>query len=444
MLEISLFILLSPPSLAAQTTPLLVLGKYCKTGKPCPTIPYQLVLSSFDQYQTWNAIEVSTGFWGASKQLNNSVCNENGCLVVGYKQKNKTFVPYIAKSNASLTSWSESKISGLPDDAEGQISDIHCAGTYCIAGGLYDIPANSLLTLPILVESSDGGIHWSSVVPPVNDLKYFEYNFLSCGSDFCTAIGSYMKTVLGDTLPIFFTNGNESHTWNKVMTVNGTPFDFRNADYELKSLSCSGNYCVAIGNYLVDHGVSRHTLEITSSDRAQTWNFTPALSKALGDQMKNLSNVSCVNNTCIVAANYADNQPMKIAVSHDNGVSWNVSYSGEIKSDVPLTINCNQNNTCLLPFNNIRNLDMLLSEDGGDSWQYIPNLVNHPIDAIWVNSANCNDNNCIIIGMYTTFAPFILLSKDYGMTWSLDDKITNLPSHMMDIELHAISNIMEY
>lgn len=427
---------------ASSTIPILATGYLCTLGASCGDSSTPLAISSLDQGQSWSAANLSFGLFSGNVTLNNSACNSTGCTMIGASMGKIMITPIIMRSNATLTSWSTAKISGLPlKNIFSGLTEINCQGDHCLAQGEYVLAPHLFASKPLILDSRNGGQSWNFVALPNSDLLNYQSNAFSCSDNFCVLLGHYNLENKYNDLPVIYTNGNDQNTWSSTEIIKGTPFPYKTASYEISSMSCTGNSCIAIGKYEEDSNLSKHVLSLTSTDRGKSWYFNDALSKVLGDNVNILSNVSCENNTCVVAAYYDYDQPINVAVSHDQGATWSLGYKAEGSKSSHLLVNCNQN-TCLVSLDAWNNLAVLTSQDGGYHWNYNIHVLTDENNNIAIRSVGCQANNCFIVGSHTDEEPFILTSHDSGLSWVVNQTISNLPTNISEVSLDGISNAM--
>lgn len=428
---------------ASSSIPILTTGYHCTQGTSCNDAAVPLVIDSLDQGQSWRAANPSFGLFNGNVAINNSVCSKTGCTMVGFSMGKVLISSLIMKSNDTLTSWSSAKIYGMPfGNMFSGLTDINCQGNHCIAQGGYVVAPHLLSDKPLILESNNEGKTWNFVTLPNTNLLNYESSAFSCGDNFCVLMGRYNLENQYNDLPLIYTNGNKQHTWISTQTINGTPFPFKNASYEISSMSCTGNTCVAVGKYETNTNLNEYIFTITSSDRGQSWYFNDNLSKVFGDKTSKMSNVSCANNTCVVAAYYDYDQSTSVAVSHDLGATWSLGYKVDGSQNFDLMVDCNQNNVCLVSLSAWNNLAVITSQNGGYDWSYNPHVLTDVNNTISIFSLGCEANNCLIVGSNLDETPLILVSHDEGITWINNQNVSNLPSNISEATLNGISNVM--
>ena len=306
----------------------IAVGNYSNPGK----FYYPLIAFSKDSGSTWSyvgdrdSLPLPNGT--TSAYLSSSSCEGLNCVVVGGYNLAKDYNPLILHSNDGGATWARND--DYPsielNDYAGRFSSVSCSGLVCVAVGDSD-------AVPLIANSQDGGATWtlrfhknnpSTKLP--DDFEGGSFNSVSCSGLACVAVGTYGQRAGGSFgRPLAATSDDGGSTWIFSIDSSTPALPVDSAVTILKDASCSGLKCVAAGFYL--HNMGSSPLLAQSQDGGKSWVYAvkqdvptfPANFKSGG-----FDSVSCSGNTCIAAGNYedqTDGYPL-VAASKDGGVTW--------------------------------------------------------------------------------------------------------------------------
>lgn len=387
-----------------------------------------------------------------------------------YEATDLNIYPLLAQSvNGSVWTYPISSSGSLPNDffvgGDDQFSIAHCNGTLCLAGGFYTSTALGNPTYPLLARSQDGGVTWSyprSVIDNLpSNFKHTVFPGLlgaDCSGSLCVIAGAYSSTIPDSLFPLLAVSTDAGLTWNYPQTIfSNEPSDFIYGGFTTQdvakgfggSSSCSGNLCIAGGQYLIDIISSAFKpLLAESQDSGATWHYITTLpTHFVAGRSSYFASVQCNSSLCVAAGSFNSSGSRNIspllAVTIDGGNTW--TYPSTIISNLPANYNSVQvagsgffSVNCDAAFcaagggyvNNSGGFVPLLavSQNAGISWNYP--TVNFPADLdssssalAYFDSVSCNGNLCVAGGIYTQVnsentLPLLAVSSDGGITWN--------------------------
>jgi hypothetical protein len=355
-----------------------------------------------------------------------------------YENQSSKFVPLLASSMDMGETWAytiSDSTPALPSDFNNSsaLVSTSCRGSLCIAGGQY---SSSSAIYPLLAVSTDNAATWvyriSSSYPTLSDSSSSAlFNSVSCGSNTCIAAGQYLSnnTI---TYPLVATDVGNGLTWTYTMTSTNIPV--RPSDYStngiFNSTSCSGNLCIAVGNY-VSTNTKQYPLIATSTDGGVTWTYTLASNTLTYPtdyvNQGNFDIASCSGSICIAAGGYYNgsfNYPL-LATSNDGGATWTFTVTSTIPNGIPIDGNFNSascsGSTCIAVGNYASGALLANSTDGGLTWTYIDVVPPGPPNTGFFRGASCNGSTCVAAGGYANGSvgyPYVITSTNGGLTWA--------------------------
>lgn len=257
------------------------------------------------------------------------------------------------------------------------------------------------MTQPLILVSEDSGKQWKSTIS--SSMKQLGSTILSaaCHDNECIAIGNNEHTAF----PLIYTSSNTKKSWQANENIAGLPENLSHVD--LSDLSCVSNSCVVVGRY-GDHSPdgSYKPMILRSEDTGKTWTFIKDIPSLYpqGYFFQNLT-VNCSGTNCAIAATAA---------------------KGDLDSST------------YIPF-------ILTSHDSGNSWSFVDkiNNLNENHQNLLAN-ITCNGSNCVAAGMeidskISDAKPLFIYSNDNGKTWSHSSKIDGLPQANNDINITTLN-----
>lgn len=340
-----------------------------------------LIATSSDAGQTWGyTFDANTvrsvipqywdyGFVGKAS----ASCFDNNCIVVGNYFGTTpapfTTYPMLLSSNDKGLTWT-SPINGT--NISSYISNFNnggntftsyegasCFGLTCAAAGKYVTNSDSYI-YPLLVLSKDGGTTWdakiTSLTPALPDdyltfANYQVFNSVSCSGQACVAGGQYLsKSPCSLQFPLLAASTDGGNTWSYQITSN---IDSEISDYAdgggFNSVSCTGLLCVAVGQY-TSEDTYQYPLLATSEDGGMTWKYriTSLTNNLPANATQGVFNsVTCIGNNCVAGGRYNDGTTFVpwIAVSNDGGKTWKFTLDSQTNPSVPVGYNSDGNFT---------------------------------------------------------------------------------------------------
>ena len=363
--------------------------------------------------------------------------------------------------------------SSYPYNRFGEFNGASCNGVTCIAVG--DYFDGSSIRRPLLALSKNSGTTWSypdsitaPVFTPTNTNPFLEQGTFwgaSCAGSTCIAGGNYYDTS-SVRRPLLAVSQDSGATWTYPDSI-ATPVFTPSNTYPFNSyglfnaVDCTGNICIAVGNYTDGSSIERPLLAV-SQNSATTWSYPDAITAPVFSPSNTYPfngfgvfyRASCSGTTCIAAGSYSDGsvgRPL-LAVSQNSGTTW--SYPEPITAPVFTPSNthpyygggqffgasCN-GSTCIaagdyVDSGFVQRPLLAVSHDSGVTWSY-PDSITTPVFAPSntnpflrmgiFNGANCSGSLCLAAGSYIdtsgTRRPLLAVSQDSGVTWSYPDSI---------------------
>ncbi len=248
-------------------------------SSPSDGEPVPLAYASSNNGVTWsepNLLSVAAlPPFNQGARLGAVSCSGTNCNAVGfYYDGMDQYQPVSYYSTDNGVSWSSAVFPPVPGFASAKLTGVSCVGNTCTAVGRATDPLNMQVSLPISYISTDAGHSWSqpsvlsfSSLPLGNN--GVNLNGVSCAGTRCVAVGIYYSATF-DPLPISYTSTNSGVTWSGIslMPMNALPADVQRAS--VFSISCIGTNCSAVGNYL-DAGNNMQPLTYYSADNGISW-----------------------------------------------------------------------------------------------------------------------------------------------------------------------------
>jgi len=404
-----------------------------------------------------------------------------------YVTTSYTTRPLLAYTHDGGTTWNypASVISALPVDVSwlASFAGATCSGVNCIAGGYYErlLPSNTVpVSYPLLSISQNAGITWTypSTITSSLPSNFRAGKFSStpwCSGSNCIVAGNYLSTSTPALqTPLLASSHDAGLTWNYPSTIiSNLPSNFVGEGYFTAS-TCNATNCYAVGQYQSIIGHNYYPLLSVSQDGGSTWTYPTTIQSNLPsnfDQAGIFNSISCSSTTCVAAGDFVISNPSAphfplLAVSQDNGSTWN--YSPTISITLPLdfisdafvkSVSCNVNNCITVGQYSSTKTGSLLyplllsSQDGGNTWSSPLTIVHNLPDDFEAtgafNGALCNRNICIAVGTYQSksrnnqLMPLLASSTDGGTTWiyppSVIANLSTLPNNILDGEFFNIS-----
>lgn len=374
--------------------------KYLSPGN----ITMPLCATSFDSGNTWNYPEsVITNLPSDFESGNFESlprCSNGNCIAAGkYTTHTQTQMPLLAVShNHGLTfEYPPSIFSNLPADFSdySRFNTTTSIGHTFIAAGQYRNQFNN--TVPLLSVSQDGGYTFTYPQTILSQLPAdFKrggiFNGLSCSENACVAGGTYVTLSLTTQVyPLIAVSHDLGSNWFYPTIATQLPPNFLKMNF-LKSVSCSGQNCIAVGQFQIQSEEPESTrlpFLMSSQDGGEHWMTPPSILNGLPADFQNngkFEGAHCNRNICIAVGEYRSTLPGKsflplLAVSVDGGVTF--IYPTTIISNLPVnmargsfyTTSCNKNDCIAAGQQRAQNTGkdyplIATSHDGGLSWIY--------------------------------------------------------------------------
>lgn len=384
---------------------------------------WPLIATSTDSGRSWrytmtpnNSLLPRTCAEDFTSSFKSSSCSGTQCVAVGDcvtpggTGESRGF-PLLASSTNSGNTWRYSAVPTLPDSClagENQhavLNSSSCSGSSCVAVG--DCFTPSLVSAPLIMSSSDGGISWRytlggnnaglSSVCDISTGSNASFANTSCSGTQCVATGACVDYTLGSTKPLLAYSKDRGLTWRyAAMTLPSNNFwTFAS------NVSCSGPNCVVVAN---------SPLLASSSDGGSTWRYpisrsTPTLPNGCLPGEFTLAATSCSEQSCVAVGRCTTPNGFAplIAQSKNGGASWiytNATTTLSLLSPNQFlqlsTVYC-KGLICTatgsyLPNANGRILPLIAtSNDGGITWHYTLNA-NKPVLPLNSIQASLSEN----------------------------------------------------
>lgn len=354
------------------------------------------VASSSNNDSSWaaQALPAPTGYnTGVINGMSRS--NHHSIGVGSYLDASDNPYASVATSHDDGQTWSQQILPPvIPEANFASLNGVSCVNERCVAVGLTGNPISQAFEA-LIASTNNSGVTWSQQrLPELTGYAGTIPRGISCSNNFCVAVGTASDETFTQSNSWIATSTNGGVTWSQ-QTLN----NLNNMDYqELLSVSCTPSECIAVGNYSDDNGVSHPGVAI-STNHGNTWTQTTLdLLEPYGQSF--YSGISCTPEYC-VAVGQTDNssgsnypaQPA-VAISTNQGASWHQS---------------------------------ILTIPSGFTYGAL-------------TSVNCNGNTCVAAGYYqhslSNFFPFTAVSMNKGITWT--QTTTNLPAGFVQGSFNAM------
>lgn len=329
-----------------------------------------MVARSEDQGKTWT---YSTDVYNPSKlpapyQQFDAItspgieCQNSRCILsASFINTDNQYYPILGVSLDAGQTWHYPTeiYENLPDDfsAENGSSNLvglwgnSCGDQICVAGGEYVTTSGD--SLPLLAQSSDGGMSWSypeslrsPAVLPSDYLYYADFTGTSCSGSYCIAAQMYYTST--GSRPLLASTQNSGETWaypESIYAAGALPsvFEKTRTNAFFYSTSCDGALCVAAGRAVNASNITLPLLA-SSTDGGATWSYPALLYTApmvqLGGNWGSYGNTQCKAGHCLSAGRYTltttpstTTAPL-IAQTQDGGRTWGyASLSAALPAD---------------------------------------------------------------------------------------------------------------
>lgn len=299
-------------------------------GSYSPVKPFAYV--SNDGGKNWTLAQSFTLPLGhTSGDLDSISCSSETCVAVGSSSaQNNPLLPLAYTSNDAGKHWTLVSPFSLPDgQVSGSLTSVFCTGNHCTAVGTSDNRNfNDQKILPLAYTSDDGGKSWTLSSPfrlPAGDgIGGFLFT-VTCSGNTCLAGGDYTFLCCHTYFSLRYISSDGGKNWTRSFAIDSTPDG--NTLSMLKSITCSGSNCVEIddtfnemfGDHLPNGGISK--------DTGKFWGPTFGLdSLPPGKGQAQLFAVNCSSNNCATVGTSFDtdgsnNLPLAYA-SSDYGQHW--------------------------------------------------------------------------------------------------------------------------
>jgi hypothetical protein len=345
-----------------------------------------------------------------------------------------TSFPLLSQTTDGGINWSiVSSITGLPNSEHGAFfsAGTSCSGfgstAHCVTGGVKD---TYFTGPPLLVQTLDGGANWS-IVSPVIGLPGSDsgaYFGTDCRDNICLAAGEDFTT----SLPLLVQSLDGGSTWSVVTVLGAAPNGF----FQVPACTDSGTFCVVTGE---NTGGSAPPILAQTTNGGITWSYVTSIPglPSSGD----FSHASCggSGSTAICVAigfNFDTGAPL-MAQSTNGGVSWSIvtipslpdsgsfsSVACSDDSDGPSTF-CIAAGQVFGSKGNPSPPLLVQTTNGGGSWSVISSSPSFPLP----NDGSLNDTSCtgkgssglcVAAGVDSDSSlPLLVESTNGGSTWKV-------------------------
>lgn len=440
-------VLAEPIKKPGSSNPLVAVGSYHLNNQS-----NSLIITSGDTGERWSF--VPTDIKGA---LGSVSCNGNQCTAIGRSWISNGASTHSTHDDALIYSshdagqtWQiNNNISDLPT-AEVELTSLCCDGNICNAAG-YTSADRARLTL-FSLKSEDSGQTWK--YSKMGDLAPYtmpQRFRIHCSGQTCVAVATVAMTLTPMPIgyPVIFVSSDAGRVWSRITKIKNLPDDIGTKG--LLNVNCNKTNCIAVG-FDISMAATSKPFILKSDDAGKTWTYIQKVS-GLTPQIGSpyvLSHVTCADKLCVaggardnLTSNSNENKPL-LLVSWDGGNSWNyspvpISHSASNEeASIIHSLSCVGEN-CVVAgeaaAQGTSNLFILSTKNKGVNWTVIQRIPGTPIDFSHnarLGSMTCQDKNCIITGVYDndqlkkTF-PFFLISHDTGTTWEFKKDIAHLP-----------------
>lgn len=275
-----------------------------------------------------------------------------------------------------------------------------------------------------------------SLPPDFTDNGIF-YNS-SCNKNFCAAVGTY-EDFYKTSYPMlaFSTDSGESWVYEIDKNLQTLPPTFYHSGL-LTDVDCGENFCVTSGKYFTKSTQAYPMIAVKNFSETR-WRYEVDSRNLPTDYANdaNIFSIRCDSNVCLAGGQYGarDKQfyPMLI-MSNDSGRTWQYKfdkthYLFQTQSSIRsfYATKCHKN-ICIASGDFRNSPQLLITKDGGDTWEYKEVLglsreltKEEQIAYGAFYRINCDADTCIAAGEYTNYAknvrPLLAVSTDGGNTW---------------------------
>lgn len=345
-------------------------------------------------------------------------------VVAGVYYNGRNKLPLILVNDQNTNNWRFVAVKHtLPEKLNDlSITNLDCTNTNCaLVGNWRDRDWHQL---PLLITTLDSGATFS-FINTINNLPAkmslaMLYDSV-CNNHFCLGIGIYDDSK--DEKPFLITSQNSGVTW-QFNTLNDLPAVHEN---ELRKAYCNNRFCLAAGN-LTDLIAETGKPFIVKKSNSKSWQVISAI-KNLPHNFKSIlaEDIYCLNETCLLVGSYnaygnlVDPDRNKvhpfIAISNDEGDSWqfidhieNIPFSN-LLGRLNTTQCLDKGKVCFVGgyYNHSNQMIFWKSTDHGKTWLTIPEGKREG----GLLSMSCDENNCVTVG-----GTMLLTSLDKGSTWT--------------------------
>ncbi len=263
-----------------------------------------------------------------SGSLSGIACVNNLCATVGSSISSLNLSsPLTYTSNNGGSNWGSPSSPSLPgSQTEGILTSVACTGSICTAvGNSFQSP--NINFLPLVYTSNNSGNSWTlSPALPLNlPQPQGTLNGVTCIGSMCTAVGTSFQAGGGNQLPLAYTSNDSGNSWTLSASL---PLNLPQPEGQLNAVTCTGNFCIAVGTSFQAGGGNQLPLIYTSNDSGNHWTLTPALPN-LPQPQGILNLVTCLGNICAAMgesfqAGRTNELPL-VYTSNDSGNTWTPS-----------------------------------------------------------------------------------------------------------------------
>lgn len=291
------------------------------------------VLRSEDSGKSWTYINAITDLPDNKGLIVSNIhCSEQACVVVGYFSASDKSMPFIMVSQDLGRTWNYIKnIQNLPAVDNQYLKNVYCDGSNCVAVG-HDNNSDTSEEKPLIIYSNDKGKTWACVDKIIGlplahlYLERVAATNVYCANTLCIACGErdYFLPSFHANKPLLLISRDSGKTWNYV-PVPVTP-KIGGGRMIAHSAHCAGSDCVILGEF-VKYTYERSAFILTSKNQGKTWNLIKTITSAPANFLQDaeFNAMSCVEDQCIIAGRYYDDQKHIVPcflLSYDHGMSW--------------------------------------------------------------------------------------------------------------------------
>lgn len=258
-----------------------------------------------------------------SSQLYSVHCVEKNCVAVGYYNLDElslsTALPLIVSSQNSGRTFTSAVQGPTPSDADptkiSAFRGISSSGKRWIAVGTYNLFVGMPETsLPFISTTDENGMNFVHAFQPplpsnfASPILAMLYN-VDCGMQYCTAVGSYSAIVGINKIlqPLILVSTDDGESFNQFAQISILNSVDTTRDMELRSVSCNGLKCFAVGYYSSTNNIGKLPLILESDDGGLNFkmNQTPQLpDDADSAKDSELKTIDCLGSHCVAGGYY--------------------------------------------------------------------------------------------------------------------------------------------